>query len=428
MDWAKEQLQKGTSKDDVRQMLKNTGWQDHDIDQMFLEINTPSNSSVPIPPGNDLRFKGPWELSKKSLAIYKERFWPLLGIYLIPAAIFGALILISFVGVRGIVATEIIKVTGTVATVGTFVVILIWILALLVLGGWSMGASLYAIKDRSEKIGIKESYKRSRHLILPMLWLGFITGLAIACGVALLLIPGIIFMIWFLFASQILVSENKRGLEALIKSKEYVRGMWWSVFGRFLFLQVFVLLIPAILRAPNIYALALIANLITALLVPLSAIYTFLVYENLKEIKGVNVVAKTKKGWLVLMSVLGTLFVILVVFWAFATLLLITNSFDNWGKGYYKDNSPEAIQSRNMENIQTKEKLYFDAYDRYTSTLGELTDENNKPISTVDPIIKKNYTYRPTADLKNYDLCTSTPAGSQKCITPETIIPPSEHY
>lgn len=51
----------------------------------------------------------------------------------------------------------------------------------------------------------------------------------------LLVIPGILFSVWWFFAIYAVALSNKSGMNALRYSKELVSGRWWTIFG-YLFL------------------------------------------------------------------------------------------------------------------------------------------------------------------------------------------------
>jgi len=56
-------------------------------------------------------------------------------------------------------------------------------------------------------------------------WLVF--GIVVAIGLVLLVIPGLIFMIWLVFAPFAVVIERRGPLASLSYSREIVRGHWW---------------------------------------------------------------------------------------------------------------------------------------------------------------------------------------------------------
>lgn len=110
-------------------------------------------------------------------------------------------------------------------------------------------------------------------------------------GFLLLIIPGIIFAVWFSLAEFVLIAEDLRGMDALLKSREYVKGMWKNVFLRFLFLGVLSFIVATIASfifgLPKISFIEKISQfLIWLFLTPLAYTYVFLVYSNLKKPEG----------------------------------------------------------------------------------------------------------------------------------------------
>jgi hypothetical protein len=93
----------------------------------------------------------------------------------------------------------------------------------------------------------------------------------------LFLIPGVIFMVWFAFAQFILPNEGVKGMNALLKSKEYVKGYWVDVFGR---LFIVWLISGAIGMVP------IIGPILSILFMPFMMIFIYLIYEDLRSIKG----------------------------------------------------------------------------------------------------------------------------------------------
>lgn len=57
-----------------------------------------------------------------------------------------------------------------------------------------------------------------------------IYGVSIFIFTLLLIIPGLIWSVFYVFAIQVVVLKNKSGLEALAYSKQVVKGYWWKVF------------------------------------------------------------------------------------------------------------------------------------------------------------------------------------------------------
>ncbi|MCK4252702.1 EI24 domain-containing protein [candidate division WOR-3 bacterium] len=92
---------------------------------------------------------------------------------------------------------------------------------------------IFAINNILEgnPVSIKESYKIGFKKILPYLWISVLVCLATFGGFLLLIIPGIIFAIWFLFAPYVLIIKDTRGISTLAISRQLVKGNWWYVLG-----------------------------------------------------------------------------------------------------------------------------------------------------------------------------------------------------
>lgn len=225
-------------------------------------------SKKPLSPIGEL-FGGAWQ-------VYKERFWTLVGIMAIPVL---AWLLIGGIGV-GIGLLSSLFGGASIVVIVLFSVIAIALAILLTF--WPQAALIYAVKERSRRIGIKESFVKAWHTLSSFIWVSALTSLAIAGGFLLLIVPGFIFAVWFLFAAYILIAEGVKGSAALSKSRELVRGRWWSIFGRMILLGLVAGGIGFIIALIPIVG-QLIVNL---LITPFSIVFLYLLYEDLKRVKG----------------------------------------------------------------------------------------------------------------------------------------------
>lgn len=133
--------------------------------------------------------------------------------------------------------------------------------------------------------GFKESFKQGEGKVLSYIWLSIITGLIVLIGFILLIIPGILFLVWFSFAPVILVAEGLKGKQALSKSKSYVKGYFASVLGRLFVLGLIALIISfAGTLLPKTFEN--IFNIVFGFIAgPIGVAFDYLLYKNLKEIK-----------------------------------------------------------------------------------------------------------------------------------------------
>lgn len=112
----------------------------------------------------------------------------------------------------------------------------------------------------------------------------------------LLIIPGIIFGIFYSFSVFIFFFEGKEGLDAISGSQKLVKGYWWPVFGRYLLIGLIALVFSIIITAP-ISAKGIdksstffqgwnfLVQIINYLVGPIYLIYGYNIYRDLVKIK-----------------------------------------------------------------------------------------------------------------------------------------------
>ncbi len=161
---------------------------------------------------------------------------------------------------------------------------------------------------KQEKVDMKAIYNASYSKILSYIWISILVTLATLAGTLLLIIPGIIFSIWFSFSLYILILEELKGTQALSASRELVRGYFWPVLWRWIAPYfVYGLLLTVIFVIP-IYLIGLglgnpmvgfaaempwwsdlISSFLSILTVPLFTIIAVLLYKSLKKEKESNI-------------------------------------------------------------------------------------------------------------------------------------------
>lgn len=259
----------------------------------------------------DASLKSPTELLSEAWKLYKARWKTFVGIMIVPILLMLLVLLVFGIGALGLGLLEFFisdsSIIDTTFILLFLVLLLALFLAMIIIQFWSQVALIFAIKNSEEKIGIKESYKRGWRKIKPFFWVSVLSGLIIMGGYIFFVIPGIIFSIWFSFAIFIVVAEDLKGMDAILKSREYVRNYWWSVLWRELFLAIvmisaFVIVFIIIFILASIFVLIakpspflvdavkeifnLVGNFASIIIVPLTMAYSFLIYNNLRKIKG----------------------------------------------------------------------------------------------------------------------------------------------
>ena len=236
-----------------------------------------------------LALPGMGDLLKRTFSVYKARLGTFLGIMVFPL-ICSVFFLILPANLKKNLL------------LGISLFIIFW-LAVMVTSLWSSVSLLYAIKEREEKIGIVESFRKGWHKIISFVWISILAGFITLGGFLLFIIPGIIFAIWFAFPIYVLVSEDLRGMNALFRSKQLVSGKWGSVALRLFTIAIIATVIYSVILLPLLFFVSIskntadiVGSIISLFLTPFSVTFTFLIYEDLKKFKGEVSFEPPKRG------------------------------------------------------------------------------------------------------------------------------------
>jgi hypothetical protein len=112
-----------------------------------------------------------------------------------------------------------------------FIILIILWLILLFIWFWTILALLLALK---EDLNLKDSYKKGFKILTSSIWVYFLGGIITLGGFLLFIIPGVLFSVWFSLAIYALIFEERRGISAILRSRDLISGSWWGVFWRFL--------------------------------------------------------------------------------------------------------------------------------------------------------------------------------------------------
>ena len=135
---------------------------------------------------------------------------------------------------------------------GLSVLYIIILIGVLFFSYW-LHLTIYYISIYNEKnLNFKKAVKNSLNYFWKFLGLGIVLSLALLGLSILLIIPGIIFMIFWMFSPYVLMKENKKIIESMKTSKKIVKGKWWSVFGYFILLILIIISISLAFFIPAV--------------------------------------------------------------------------------------------------------------------------------------------------------------------------------
>ena len=220
--------------------------------------------------------------------LYKENVSLLLG--------YSAWILVPYIF---LIVVEMTPIPSGIETAVQTILYLLQILLIV----WATNAMIVvtfaAIRKKEIKLDVLGG--KAWRLVPPGIVVAVLNTLIILGGLLLLLIPGLIFSVWYGFSQMEVVLHKKRGWQALAASQTLVHGRFWPVAWRLVAGPVILLLgyvfIVAILIATTLFTVSpeaaliaqptlwqeVIASILDMLALPLFVIYSTLVYLDLHD-------------------------------------------------------------------------------------------------------------------------------------------------
>lgn len=206
--------------------------------------------------------------------LYK-RHWQ--HLFLIAFAVYAVLAVVSVVLVVTLTWVGAIL-AGIVSLVGVFLL---------------QGALITAvddIRDGRADLSVGETFQRVRPVLGSIIVAGLLTGLGVALGLILLIIPGLVLLTWWSAVLPVVVLERRRAGEAFGRSRELVRGHGWNVFG-VIVLTILVLIGASIILEIVLSPLAdwlqsFVSDIVSGTVVtPFAAVAWSLIYFRLRQAK-----------------------------------------------------------------------------------------------------------------------------------------------
>ena len=213
------------------------------------------------------------QLFKDAFALVKANLTLFVGIALWPMIITYVAVLFEPAENTGVVNTTEWAVYG--------------VLMLLVMISSVLMSAALIMAVNNPAMGVGEAYKAALRFFWSYIGLSILMSLIIMVGFLLLIVPGIILSVWFAFASYILILENAGITDSLRRSREYVRGRWWGVFGRLILVSIVAFAITvagAMIFSfiPSEAISGLLETAVSLVLVPFMMAFVYLMYKDVK--------------------------------------------------------------------------------------------------------------------------------------------------
>ncbi len=132
--------------------------------------------------------------------------------------------------------------------------------------------------------------------IIPYFYAGILYIFIAITGSAFFILPGIYLMFTLSFFGCIIIAENRSGMNALLASRLYVQGYWWSTYLKLFLLSLttipFTFLVNALYPFAELYGqnyliiTDIMFKAIVSFAIPFYLFYIATLYEDLREVKG----------------------------------------------------------------------------------------------------------------------------------------------
>lgn len=141
------------------------------------------------------------------------------------------------------------------------------------------------VRDGRRDSAVGDLFSAATPAIVPLVLFGIMFGIAVAVGLILIIIPGLILLTFWCVGAPAIVVENAGPIQAFGRSSRLVRGDAWAVFG--VLVVVFVILIivgvvlgaiGAAIGAGGVVVAAIVSSVFTA---PISALAISVMFFDL---------------------------------------------------------------------------------------------------------------------------------------------------
>lgn len=159
-------------------------------------------------------------------------------------------------------------------------------------------AIAYVIKNKidGKSISVRKALKKSFSKWGTAIGTNFLLGIFLFGLTLLLIVPGIIFFVYWIFVTFVVILSDKSGKDAMDYSKQIVEGRWWTVAGYFVVIAILGFIIgiiggiPAWFLPENFLTSIVTDTLIDILVSFFTVVLTifFINFDSTKKVKQIS--------------------------------------------------------------------------------------------------------------------------------------------
>ena len=175
-----------------------------------------------------------------------------------------------------------------------FLTVILNLLSALLVAAFMVGLYIKISQTLSEKsMAFQDIMRQALKRFWPFVLTAIMLFLIVSAGIILLIIPGIIFAVWYFSSMYVAATTDVTAVAALDESKQLVTGRWWKVFG-FLLINGLALLVPLVILSegvtpllgmvlPPLYASEIVAVATALLISPVQYLIIANIYHELQN-------------------------------------------------------------------------------------------------------------------------------------------------
>ncbi len=220
---------------------------------------------------------------------FVSKFWRLIGMQILMILPFIVLVLIGI----GIATALGENFNNIIIIITLFAAVFVAGIAAIYWAIWMQAAIIQTLLDEAMQ-PIKQTLTTVRPKLLNFFVAGLLSGGIIILGMLALVIPGLILGVIFVFSTYIAIAENKSGVESFKQSRQYVKGRFWAVAGRFIlfgliyfgFFWIIAIIDLTISSMLDLGDVQILSNLVSFFVSALTSAFVAAMYVHLRQLSG----------------------------------------------------------------------------------------------------------------------------------------------
>jgi hypothetical protein len=121
----------------------------------------------------------------------------------------------------------------------------------------AIGALVVADAAVGRQPAVGSIWARVVRMLIPLIVTAVLTFITVVIGLVLLIIPGVLFYVWFALSAQAVAMGEGRYFSAMGRSRRLVKGSWWRVFGILIVIGIVAYIAQQLVEALVLVALHL---------------------------------------------------------------------------------------------------------------------------------------------------------------------------